>query len=58
MGSQIGRERRAFGLGSMTEAQWKLFYDTMASGGLYPRGLDYRRAYDLSFARNTLQKFQ
>jgi NitT/TauT family transport system substrate-binding protein len=54
----ISGDGRAFGLGSMSEAQWKLFYDTMASEGLYPRGLDYKRAYDLRFARNTLQKFQ
>ena len=48
----------AFGLGSMTDKQWKLFYDTMSSEGIYPKGLDYRKAYDLSFARATLQKFQ
>ncbi len=48
----------AFGLGSMTDKQWKLFYDTMASEGLYPKGLDYKKAYDLSFVRATLQKFQ
>jgi NitT/TauT family transport system substrate-binding protein len=48
----------AFGLGSMTDAQWKRFYDTMSSEGLYPKGLDYRRAYDLSFVRATLQKYQ
>jgi NitT/TauT family transport system substrate-binding protein len=54
----ISGDGRAFGLGSMSDAQWKLFYDTMASEGLYPKGLDYRKAYDLSFVRATLQKFQ
>lgn len=48
----------AFGLGSMTDVQWKLFYDTMASEGIYPKGLDYKKAYDLSFVRATLQKFR
>ena len=48
----------AFGLGSMTDLTWKLFYDTMASEGIYPKGLDYKRAYDLSFVRATLQKFR
>jgi NitT/TauT family transport system substrate-binding protein len=48
----------AFGLGSMTDTQWKRFYDTMASEGLYPKGLDYRKVYDLSFVRATLQKYQ
>jgi NitT/TauT family transport system substrate-binding protein len=54
----ISGDGRAFGLGSMTEAQWKLFYDTMTAQGVYPKGLDFRRAYDLSFVRATLQKFQ
>ncbi len=54
----ISGDGRAFGLGSMTDVQWKLFYDTMASEGLYPKGLDYKRAYDLSFVRATLQKFR
>jgi NitT/TauT family transport system substrate-binding protein len=54
----ISGDGRAFGLGSMSDAQWKLFYDTMSSEGLYPKGLDYKRAYDLTFARATLQKFQ
>jgi NitT/TauT family transport system substrate-binding protein len=54
----LSGDGRAFGLGSMTQAQWKLFYDTMAAEGLYPKGLDYTKAYDLSFGRATLQKFQ
>jgi len=54
----ISGDGRAFGLGSMTDGQWKLFYDTMASEGLYPKGLEYKKAYDLSFVRATLQKYQ
>ena len=54
----VSGDGKAFGLGSMTEAQWKRFYDTMASEGLYPRGLDFRKAYDLSFVRATFQNFQ
>jgi NitT/TauT family transport system substrate-binding protein len=54
----ISGDGRAFGLGSMTDSQWKRFYDTMSSEGLYPKGLDYKKAYDLSFTRATLQKFQ
>lgn len=57
-GMVLSRDGTAFGLGSMTDKQWKLFYDTMASEGLYPKGLDYRKAYDLSFVRATLQNFQ
>jgi len=57
-GMLLSGDGLAFGLGSMTDKQWKLFYDTMASEGLYPRGLDYKRAFDLSFVRATLQKYQ
>jgi NitT/TauT family transport system substrate-binding protein len=49
---------RAFGLGSMTDARWKRFYDTMTSEGLYPKGLDYRKAFDAGFVRNTVQNFE
>jgi NitT/TauT family transport system substrate-binding protein len=54
----LSGDGKAFGLGSMTDGQWKLFYDTMAAEGLYPKGLDYKKAYDLSFTRATLQKYQ
>ena len=59
--ARVGRtvsDGLAFGLGSMTDRQWKLFYDTMRSEGLYPPGLDYKKAFDLRFVRATLQKFQ
>jgi NitT/TauT family transport system substrate-binding protein len=36
-------------IGKMTDARWKLFFDTMSSEGLYPKTLDYRKAYDLRF---------
>jgi NitT/TauT family transport system substrate-binding protein len=37
------------GLGTMTDARWKRFFETMASEGLYPKSLAYREAYDLRF---------
>lgn len=54
----ISGDGKAFGLGRMTEVQWKNFYDTMSGLGLYPKGLDYTKAYDLSFMRATWQNFQ
>ena len=46
----LSGDGRAFGLGSMTDRRsGNAFYDTMASEGLYPKGLDYTKAYDLSF---------
>jgi NitT/TauT family transport system substrate-binding protein len=40
------------GLGAMTDARWKTFFDTMSSEGLYANSLPYRGAYDLRFVMN------
>jgi len=37
------------GIGAMTDARWKAFYDEMAAAGLYPKGMDYKKAYTLQF---------
>ncbi len=54
----LSKDGRDFGLGSMTEHRWQIFYDTMVSEGLYPKGLDYKKAFELRFVRSTLQNFQ
>ncbi len=38
-------------IGRMTDARWKTFFDTMSGEGLYPKNLDYKKAYDLRFIR-------
>ena len=37
------------GIGAMSEARWARFAATMADAGVYPKGLDARRAYTLDF---------
>jgi NitT/TauT family transport system substrate-binding protein len=37
------------GIGAMTDARWQRFYETMRDAGLYPAGMDFRRAYSLDF---------
>ncbi len=37
------------GLGVMTDARWKAFFDMAASMGVFPRSLDYGSAYTLRF---------
>ncbi|MDE2356959.1 MAG: ABC transporter substrate-binding protein [Alphaproteobacteria bacterium] len=37
------------GLGVMTDARWKTFFDMASSMGVFPRTLDYRQAYTLQF---------
>jgi NitT/TauT family transport system substrate-binding protein len=38
-------------IGGMTDARWQTFFNTMASEGLYPKTLDYRKAFDLRFVK-------
>jgi NitT/TauT family transport system substrate-binding protein len=37
------------GIGAMTEARWHDFFETMASAGVYPKDLDFRKAFTLRF---------
>jgi len=37
------------GIGAMTDARWKDFFDMAASQGVYDKAMDYKRAYDLQF---------
>jgi NitT/TauT family transport system substrate-binding protein len=37
------------GPGAMTDARWSAFFTAASSEGVYPKTLDYHRAYDLSF---------
>ena len=36
-------------IGQMTDARWTDFFDTMVTSGVYPKDLDYKAAYDMSF---------
>ena len=49
---------KAFGIGAMTDLRWKQFFAAMRAQGLYPKNLDYQKAYDLSFMRNAPQYFE
>ena len=42
-------DSKTMGLGAMTDARWKGFFDTMVQQGLYPPDLDYHKAYTLLF---------
>jgi len=37
------------GIGAMTDARWAEFYRVTSTLGMYPKGIDYRRAYTLRF---------
>jgi NitT/TauT family transport system substrate-binding protein len=57
-GIALGGDAATFGLGTMTDARWKQFFDTMVADGLYPRTLPYRNAYDLRFVHAMPMNFQ
>ena len=44
-----GGDAAALGLGAMTDARWKAFFDVMAKAGVYPASLDVTQAYTLDF---------
>ncbi|HEV2531082.1 ABC transporter substrate-binding protein [Phenylobacterium sp.] len=44
-----GAEAKTLGVGAMTEARWKAFFDVAAGQGVYPKTMDYHAAYTLDF---------
>ncbi len=42
-------EAKANGIGAMSEARWRDFFDTMTKAGLYPADMDFRRAFTGQF---------
>ncbi len=36
-------------IGTMTDERWKAFFDVAAAQGVYPKTLDYKKAYSLQF---------
>jgi NitT/TauT family transport system substrate-binding protein len=50
-GIVLSGDAQSQGVGAMTDARWKAFYDTVSTQDPadYPKGLDYHRAYTLQF---------
>ena len=46
-----GGDAATLGIGAMTDARWKSFFETMAAAGIYSPKLDYRAAYTLDFVK-------
>ncbi len=57
-GIALSGDAATFGLGTMTDARWKAFFDTMVADGLYPKTLNYKQAYDLRFVHALPMNFQ
>ena len=44
-----GGDAEKLGIGAMTDARWKSFFDSTVKAGLYPADLDYKKGYTLQF---------
>jgi NitT/TauT family transport system substrate-binding protein len=42
-------DAKKYGIGAMTDARWRDFFDTMAGAGVYPKDMDYKKAYTRKF---------
>ena len=42
----------SYGIGTMTVERWQRFFDTMAARDVYPKTLQWKKAFDLSFVNN------
>src|SRR5215831_13734906 len=42
-------EAKKNGIGAMTEARWRDFFATMSRAGVYPKNLDFHKAFTLQF---------
>ncbi|THD81619.1 MAG: ABC transporter substrate-binding protein [Phenylobacterium sp.] len=51
-----GAEAKTLGIGAMTDARWKAFFDVAAGQGVYPKDMDYRAAYSLDFVSPPVPK--
>ncbi len=57
-GIALSGDAATLGLGAMTDAKWKFFFDTMVKDGLYDPKLPYARAYDLRFVHAMPMNFR
>jgi NitT/TauT family transport system substrate-binding protein len=42
-------DAKKYGIGAMSLARWRDFFDTMAKAGVYPENLDFEKAFTLRF---------
>jgi NitT/TauT family transport system substrate-binding protein len=45
-------DAKKYGIGAMTEARWRDFFDTMSGAGVYPKDMDYQKAFTLRFVNH------
>jgi NitT/TauT family transport system substrate-binding protein len=48
-GIVVSGDAETLGIGAMTDARWRDFFNNMSNAGVYPKDLDFRKAYTLQF---------
>jgi len=57
-GLVLSGDAAPLGVGAMTDAGWKTFFDTMVKDGIYDKNLNWRSAYDLRFVMGMPKGFE
>lgn len=52
----LSGDANTLGIGAMSDARWKRFYETMAGVDVFPKGLDITKAYTLDFVNKGIGK--
>ena len=55
-GILVSGDATTLGIGAMTDARWKAFFDQMAATGLYDKTMDYKAGYTLQFVNKGFGK--
>ena len=48
-GIVVSGDAETLGIGAMIDARWRDFFNNMSNAGVFPRDLDFRKAYTLQF---------
>lgn len=57
-GIVVSGDAESLGIGAMTDARWKDFFDTMAAEGVFSKDTDYTKAYTLDFINKGADYYQ
>jgi NitT/TauT family transport system substrate-binding protein len=55
-GIVLSGDALTLGIGAMTDARWASFYKTMTEAGVFPPGVDVKKAYSLEFVNKGVGK--
>ncbi|HEV2553705.1 MAG TPA: ABC transporter substrate-binding protein [Bosea sp. (in: a-proteobacteria)] len=55
-GIVLSGDATTLGIGAMTDARWGSFYKTMTEAGVFPAGIDLKKAYSLEFVNKGVGK--